>query len=138
MKDDPLYRDLPETQDPSATAPAPPRWNRTLAVEVFLWFAGVGAALWWIVPRFGEVYAQVKVPMPALTAGLVGLSRLACAYPAAWVFLALAASFAAGFCPPGRARLARGLIVAMFIASAFWIILALLSPLVGIWGHLAR
>ena len=99
MRDDPLYRPLPDSFDPPPPAPvAPPvprarTYSWCLATSTFLSLAAAAGALWFVVPKFAEVYEQVKIPMPAATLSIVALSRWACDYP--WLVVAFIGGFPA-------------------------------------------
>ncbi|MBI3856320.1 MAG: hypothetical protein HY293_11580 [Planctomycetes bacterium] len=93
MKDDPLFRELPDSFDERVPPPPPPRrlsWD--LGIGALLWLAFPAVALLEIVPRFGEVYRQVKVPMPGITLTAMTLSEAAAACPMALAFLITVAS----------------------------------------------
>ena len=90
MKDDPLFRELPDSFDervPQAVPPQPRvrRWD--VAFSVLSGLAGSAFILMRIVPKFGEMFRQVKVPMPSLTLMVMNLSDLACYCPILTAFL---------------------------------------------------
>jgi hypothetical protein len=82
MKDDVLYRELPDSFDervPPVQATAPPkshRWDISIGSLVCL-LAPTGVLLAFV-PKFADVYAQIKVHRPPLTSFLLGLSHFAC------------------------------------------------------------
>jgi hypothetical protein len=134
MKDDPLFRDLPDSFDERVPPPPPPeprvrRWD--VALSAFTGLIGCAGILMFIVPRFGDVYRQIRAPMPGWTLMVLSLSDLALARPilAAIVITALPASIHAW-----NARVVALGRVAIPIAGFLawmWMILALFLPLMG-------
>lgn len=134
MKDDPLHRPLPDSFDPPAPTPVPVRGEEyawAVAVATFLWLGMSAAALWFVVPKFAEVFEQVKVPLPSLTTALVNASRIACEWPVPVGLGVVVAAFWSGRCK-GRCRRAAAVLIPLALTltvATFFV--ALFSPLVG-------
>jgi len=135
MKDDALFRPLPDSFNERCPAPAAPASNSRpwgLALLAGIYLASLAGIVMHIVPRFGEVYRQVKVPMPGATLALVSLSELALACP--WlVYLAVLVLPACVLRVEQRAatRLELAIILG-FAVTVVWVIWALFSPLIGL------
>ncbi len=138
MKDDPLYRPLPDSFEPPPPPAAPPRkpgFSWCLALSVLLWFGGVLAALWFVVPKFAEVYEQIKVPMPSATLTILALSDLA--LRGWWAFAPASLALAAwtGTWRGRPATLLRVLVPLAFMATVGFVAFGLFLPLCGTLGR---
>ncbi len=137
MKDDPLYRPLPDSFDPPPApgmAPAPPRvpgFSWSLAGATFLWLAGLMLALWFIVPKFAEVYGQVKVPLPRLTSRLIDVSWAAVRHPVPFVLGVLLLSAWVGTWKGWWRSGAQVLLPAALAVTVATIVCSLFLPLIG-------
>jgi hypothetical protein len=133
MKDDPLFRDLPDSFDERVPPPPPPeprvrKWD--VALSAFTGLIGCAGILMFIAPRFGDIHRQIKVPLPSWTLMVLSLSDLALAYPilTAIVITALPASILAW-----NARVvALGRVAIPILSFLAWMvmILALFLPLI--------
>lgn len=136
MKDDPLYRPLPDSFDPPAVEerPEPPgvsRFSWSLAGPTFLWLSGTLMALWFIVPKFAEVYGAVKVPLPHLTSYLLDVSWAAVRHPVPFVLGALLLSAWAGTWKGRWRAAARVLLPTALTLTVATIVCALFLPMCG-------
>ena len=135
MREDPLYRPLPDSFDPPAPATPPPLrrpgFSWCLALLAFLWLGSFTAALWFIVPKFAEVYRQVKVPMGDLTRHALDASRAACRYPCAFLLGVLLASAWAGTWKGRWKTAAKLLLPTALTITVGAIVVALFMPLIG-------
>lgn len=136
MKTDPLYRELPDSFEPPATAAAaaPARRSRYswgLALATFLWLGSAAAALWFVVPRFAEVYEQVKVPMPRVTLALIAASSGACQWPVLVGAAVLVASAWTGRWKGLPKALAKAFLPLALTVTIATLIVALFLPLIG-------
>ena len=77
----------------SSAATSPPRW-RTFRLTWFIWncFLAIGLIIFFFVPKFTNVYKQVKVAMPTNTVCVTHISDFICSYPWAWLLGAFAIS----------------------------------------------
>ena len=131
MKDDPLFRELPDSFDervPAEPPPPPPvrRWD--LALITLAYFGATAAGLMLVVPKFEEVFRQVKVPMPGLTLMVMTLSGYCCAHP-------LLAAFVMTFVPasihvwqPRAVSIGRVAIPLLFWVMWGWMTFGLFLP----------
>jgi hypothetical protein len=134
MKDDRLYQALPDSFDQRCPAPpGPQRQPRTwgLSLGGALYLAVTTFILMKIVPRFEEVYRQVKIPLPAWTEALLALSRAACAWP--WGVYAGILIIPAFLCrlKPRSAAAAQVLMPVFLVLVLGWMLVALFMPLMG-------
>jgi hypothetical protein len=134
MKDDALFRALPDSFDQRCPAPGSPRpkprsWGIALGGAIYL--VVTTFILLQIVPRFDEVYRQVKIPLPSATEALLALSRAACACPL--LVYALILIVPASLCrlSPKKAALAEVLMPVALVLVLGWIVVALFLPLIG-------
>ena len=109
----------------------PPIRRLPLVLMTFVWFAATATGLLLIVPKFGEVFRQVKVPMPGLTLWVFSIAETCCAYPIllAAVMTAVPASIHAW--PPRVVSVGRVAIPVFFLLMWGWMIYGLFLPLVG-------
>jgi len=135
MRLDALYRELPDSFDERVPAPQPtpkPTGNRwVLAFGTFIYLLVTAAGLVWLVPKFSEVYDQIKIHVPLMTRVLLGLSRVTGTH--LWLVGAVLALVPWGF---GRLRgrwatLASILVSIGGIATWAWMMVALFLPLIG-------
>jgi len=103
------------------------KWK--LPVTALLCFGLTAAVLMKIVPRFAEVFSQVRVPMPALTLGLLGISRFCCAYPILVALIATGVPASIHVWHPRAVRIARVALPILFFILWGWMIVALFLPL---------
>lgn len=66
---------------PLPLPPPPLRRSGNLAIVAFLGLAATAAVLLAVVPKFADVYVQVKVRLPAMTEFLFDVSAALCAEP---------------------------------------------------------
>jgi type II secretory pathway component PulF len=85
-----------------------------------------------IVPKFSEVYRQVKVPMPGPTELLMTLSDLACAVP--WLIYPMVVLLPAALCrlDKRQASAARTAISLTYAISMVGMLIALFMPLLSV------
>ena len=130
MKDDPLFRELPDSfGERVPPPPAPRRLSWDLGISSLLWLTFPAVALLEIVPKFGEVYRQVKVPMPSITLTAMWLSEAAAVCPLALAFLISVASALLTRLEGRKAAVVRGLLPLLGVALWTWLIAALFMPL---------
>ena len=134
MKDDPLYRALPDSFDERVPAiPEPPRIPKTwdIVVMSFLFLLVAVGLLVGVIPKFADVYAQVKVPTVAMAKILFGLSRAVTHH--LWIVgpALIVLPWSLGRLRGRGATLARYLIPALAISSWLWGVLVLFHPLIG-------
>ena len=84
-----------------------------------------------IVPRFSEVYKQVKIPLPWSTLMLVGVGQAAETYP--WVVFPAILLSPVLLCRRSRqaASLSEGVAIVLLGLLLLWMIVALFMPLIG-------
>lgn len=105
--------------------------RRTMAAVALVTFAGAGIALWFIAPRFAEIFEQAKFPMPEPTERVLSLMRFACGFPHVWVGITLCLPW--WFHRKGGRLGEFGLIVmgSLGISLMLWITYSLFLPLIG-------
>ena len=137
MNQDPLFRELPDSFDPPVQVVAPPESKRrrdfawALTFATGLWLFGTLVAMWRIVPKFVEVFAEVKVPMPGWTEAVVAVSRAVVHWPVACVVLAVGVSVGAGFLKGPARKAASALLPIVIVLTIGWIAIGLFLPLIG-------
>jgi hypothetical protein len=131
MKDDPLFRELPDSFDERVPPPPPPeprirKWD--VSLSTFTGLTGCAGILTFIAPMFGHVFRQMKVPMPGWTLMMMQLSDLALSYPIglAAVLTALPASIHA--CSARTVAIGRVAIPILNLIAWGWMIVALFLP----------
>jgi hypothetical protein len=135
MKDDLVFRALPDSFDERCPArePQPSSWGTSLFAAVYLLsFAGM---LIKIVPKFGEVFRQVKVPMPGTTLMLLWISDAACAVPWLVYPMVILLSAAVGRLSKRDASRAQAALSIAFGITALWMVYALFLPLMCCCDH---
>lgn len=117
--------------DDPAAAPHVPADRSPLALMTFAYFAATVMGLMLIIPKFGEVFRQVKVPLPALTLSAISIAKFCCAYPIllAVVMTGVPASIHAW--SPRAVKVGRIAIPIFFVVMWGWMIYGLLLPLLG-------
>jgi hypothetical protein len=140
---DPLHRPLPDSfEAPPEPPAAPPQkvgrsWGATVAAlaGVVLTFALLLGA----VPHFEEFFSQARPPLSASTRILVRASRSVGSCPVPCMALGLLYPWWTGRRSPSRTgRLARTCAAWVLVASWLWMGWALVDPLLGLAGPLAR
>ena len=130
------FRDLPDSFDPPAqAAPSEPKSCRdfagTLAIVTFTWLFGTLVLLWRVVPKFAEVFAEVKAVTPAWTEAVIGCSRAAIQWPIAFALLAVVASVSAGLLKGPARKGAIALLPVLIVLTIGGIVGGLFLPLLG-------
>lgn len=102
----------------------PPVRRWILPLMTFVYFAVTAIRLLHVIPKFGEVFRRVKVPMPAVTLSVVSLSDYCCAYPIllAIVMTAVPASIHAW--SPRALKVGRVAIPILFLIMWGWMVYA--------------
>src|SRR5687767_5822765 len=110
---------------PLPLPPPPLPRTRDVAILAFLGLVLTAIVLAAVVPKFGEVFRQVRVPMPGMTLFVMSLSDsiLADRWAAALLLVALPASLSR--LTPRQASVARILVPAAAVAVLVWIAVAL-------------
>lgn len=132
MKDDPLFRELPDSFDDRCPAPPTPppnvrSWD--VALTAFVSLAITAGVLMGIVPKFEEVFLQVKVPMPGMTLLLMTWSGIACDWPLLVAFLMTVVPASLQCMKPRWVSIARPLIPILSLMVWAWMAVALFLPL---------
>ena len=138
-KFDNLHRPLPDSYElpplpPEAPAPPTRAWDATLLA--FLCLGGVFSGLLLLVPKFDEVYSQMKLSIRT-TDFLLGCSRIVGAWPIPFLALTLGYAWWAGrprLTPAGRRM--RGLINIACVLFAVWCLWAIFTPLLAPMGSM--
>src|SRR5436190_316880 len=124
MKNEPLFRALPDSFDERCPAPVAPvrkatSWGISLFAGIYL--ASIAGILIHIVPKFGQVFRQVKVALPDMTRALLAISDAACAVP--WLVYPAVILLPATVGRLSRKSAARAevAIIVGFAASVIWI-----------------
>jgi len=137
MKNDPLFRALPDSFDERCPEPAAPErkptsWGISLFAGIYL--ASIAGILMHVVPKFGEMFRQVKVALPGITCALLAISDAACAVP--WLVYPALILLPATVGRLSRKAAARAevAIIVGFAASVIWIVSALFLPLMSCHG----
>ncbi len=105
------------------------RW--TNVIGSFLWLILTLFALVRLVPRFSEVYVQVKIQLPPMTKILLGLSRLFEGHLWIGVVLLILLPTASGLFRGRWARFASFLLLVGGCGTWAWMMVALFLPLIG-------
>lgn len=131
MKDDPLFRELPDSFDERVPAPAPPpprpkRWD--VALSVFTGLIGCAGILMVISPFVGHVFRQIKVPMPGWTLMMLNLSEVALAYPILTAILITGLPASVHAWNPRAVAIGRVAIPILSLIAWGWMVVALLLP----------
>jgi type II secretory pathway component PulF len=134
MKDDPAFRELPDSFDervPAPAAPPPPvrRWD--LALMTLGYFAVTAAGLMVIVPKFETVFLQVKIPMPGLTLMVMSLSGFCRAHPLLFAALMTGIPASIHVWQPRAVSIGRVAIPLLFWVMWGWMVVGLFLPLIG-------
>jgi len=132
MKDDPLFRELPDSFDervpPPAASPPPARsWDLALATLGF--FTATAAGLLLIVPKFDEVFRQVKVPMPGLTLMVTAVSEFCCTHPVLTAIVMTFVPASIHVWHPRAVAIGRVAIPLLFFVMWGWMVVGLFLPL---------
>jgi len=135
MKDDALFRELPDSFDervpPEPPPPAPVRrWD--LALATLAYFGATAAGLLLIVPKFEEVFLQVKVPMLGLTLCVMSISGLCRTHPLLLAIVMTAVPASIHLWHPRAVSAARIVIPLLFFVMWGWMIVSLFLPLCGL------
>lgn len=137
MQDDPLYRDLPDSFDervsipevPPETRPEKkPSWMPTIVILVYVGLSGV--LFLSIVPKFKDVYEQMKVPMPTLTQWLMDVSSLFCAAPWLWGLFGFGMGALAVNPKVRESRWTDIILSLLLVIGGGFIVVAMFSPLI--------
>jgi type II secretory pathway component PulF len=86
------------------------------------------------VPKFAEVYGQVKIALPGSTMALVGLSEFLVSHWWVAPLILIATYDVLSRLSPKQAGVARVLIPVVVVAGIAWMIFALFTPLIGLHG----
>jgi hypothetical protein len=135
MKNDPLFRELPDSFDERVPEPPPPpppvrRWP--LAFWTLACLGATAAGLLLIAPRFEEVFRQVKVPMPGLTLAVMSISGFCRAHPILMAFVMTFVPASIHVWHPRAVAIGRVAIPLLFWVMWAWMIVGLFCPLVGL------
>jgi hypothetical protein len=132
MKEDPLYRALPDSFEPPTPPAVPVRRRREysygLAFSMLLWWGTVLFTLWRFVPEFARVYAEVKLHLPWVTLIVVGASEIARAYAWGVAPVALGLTVWAGTWKGAAGTAGRLLLPLAYMATLAFLAFALFSP----------
>ena len=131
MKDDPLFRELPDSFDERVPPPAPPpprlkRWD--VALSVFSGLTGCAGILMVISPVVGHAFRQIKVPLPGWTVMTLSLSEMALAYPILTAILITALPASVHAWNPRAVAIGRVAIPILSLLAWGWMVVALLLP----------
>jgi len=134
MKDDPLFRELPDSFEERVPAPPPPpppvrRWDLALMTLVYFGITAVGLLL--IIPKFDEVFQQVKVPMPSLTLCVVRISSFFRVHPVMFAALMTGIPASIHLWQPRAVSVGRVAIPVLFVVMWGWMVVGLFLPLLG-------
>ena len=80
------YEELNGQMADSSAATTPHTW-RPFRLTWLIWniFLAIGLIMYFLVPKFTDVYKQVKVAMPTSTVCVTHISDFICFYPWAWL-----------------------------------------------------
>jgi hypothetical protein len=114
----------------STSEPKPRSWGTALFAAIYL--ASLAGVLMKIVPKFSEVFRQVKIPTPVATSLLMTLSDVACAVP--WIVYPMVILLPAGLSrlDKRQASVARTAISVGFALGAAGMLAALFLPLMSV------
>jgi type II secretory pathway component PulF len=116
---------------PLPLPPRPPPRSTDLAVLGLLGLGLMAFLLTAVAPKFGEVFRQVKVPMPGSTLMVMTLSESVLADPWAAALLLLAIPAFLRDLTGRHATIARVVVPLLLIAGLGWMVLAMFQPLIG-------
>jgi len=109
-------------------------WDWRLAFEAFLGLLLIVAALSTVVPKFGEIYRQVKIALPTRTAVLLDLSRDLTEEIWLVAFAVLAFTLEVGAWRGRKAAITRILIPVGTALVLGWMAFALFEPMLSVSG----
>ena len=116
---------------PLPLPPHPVPQSGSLAAAATLSLAIFAAVLVTVVPKFAEVFRQVKIPLPGTTLTLMRLSEFLTSHWWAAVLLLIGVYDALSRLSPKKADVARVLIPVVVVACIGWMTFALFAPLMG-------
>ena len=112
--------------------PPPVARSRAVAAAGVLGLAILGGVLVLVVPKFAEVFRQVKVAMPESTLAVISLSEVLISHGWAAPLSLLAVYDFLSRLSPGQDKIARVVVPIVVVVLLGWMLFALFHPLLGI------
>lgn len=123
---------------PLPLPPPPLPRSRSVAAAAVLGVAILGAILIALVPKFAEVFRQVRIAIPGSTLALMDLSQFLLANGWLTPLILIAVYDTLSRLPPRQAGIARIVIPILVVAALAWMSFALFQPLIGICEGIGR
>jgi type II secretory pathway component PulF len=107
------------------------RRNREIALMLLLGFIATAIGVMEIIPKFGEVFRQVRVPMPSLTLMALSFSDFCRAHPVLVALLMTGVPASAHVWSDRAVAVARPVIPFLFLWTWGWMAYSMFLPLMS-------